>query len=225
MPAFDRGHVPKRGAARQADGNRGGGLCELALEAKAGNARALEELARRILPVVTQSVRSELGAALRRRHLVEDVRQQVFVTLLRSLAHLHVRTEPEIRAFLRLLVVNEIRELGRREAAQKRTGPGPEVAYEEVAHAAATTLDGTLASSNPVLDAVVRHDLVERLLCVMDTLPNEDAELIRLVYMDGFAVTSAAKRMQMPESTARFRLKKTLVHIARSLGGADLLGA
>jgi RNA polymerase sigma-70 factor (ECF subfamily) len=190
-------------------------LCELLLRAQAGDEDARDDLARRLLVGVAQAVRSHLGAALRRDFPAEDVVQQVFVTLLTSLRTLEIRGEPELRSWLRHLVVNEIRELARSRSARKRGPPPSDGEIDDGDGSGDGSVDGVASPRDGVVDAASDGDLLRRVHEAMQHLSEADAELIRLTQLDGHGIGEAAKRLGLPESTARLRFRNAVVRVAR----------
>jgi RNA polymerase sigma-70 factor (ECF subfamily) len=136
---------------------------ELVRLARAGDARAVDELFERYRPRLARIVRIRMGARLRNRLDEEDVLQEVFLTAARKLPEFEARSHAAILGWLVALAEHQIANVARGLAAGKRmpgsgSSAGGRVPLEELS--AGDTSPSQLsmrAELEELVDAAVRE--------------------------------------------------------------------
>jgi RNA polymerase sigma factor (sigma-70 family) len=162
----------------------------------AGDETALAELYDRYAGFV-------YGLALRtsaNRQAAEDVTQEVFVSLWEH----PERIQPgrgTLRGFLGALAHRRAVDLVRREEARRRrearVAPGVE--------------------APDLADAVIRSDVTAKVRQALDLLPEAQRRALELAYFHGYTYRQVAEALDIPEGTAKSRLRLALARIAQAL--------
>ena len=79
----------------------------------------------------------------------------------------------------------------------------------------------TAASDVAVLDAAARVWQAERLTALMDMLPADQREALRLAYFEGCTYRQVASQLGIPEGTAKSRLRLALARLRAQLDRDD----
>lgn len=79
----------------------------------------------------------------------------------------------------------------------------------------------TAASDVAVLDAAARVWQAERLTALMDMLPADQREALRLAYFEGCTYRQVASQLGIPEGTAKSRLRLALARLRDQLDRDD----
>ena len=79
----------------------------------------------------------------------------------------------------------------------------------------------TAASDVAVLDATARVWQAERLTALMDLLPADQREALRLAYFEGCTYRQVASQLGIPEGTAKSRLRLALARLRDQLDRDD----
>ncbi len=79
----------------------------------------------------------------------------------------------------------------------------------------------TAASDVAVLDATARVWQAERLTALMDLLPADQREALRLAYFEGCTYRQVASQLGIPEGTAKSRLRLALARLRDQLARDD----
>jgi RNA polymerase sigma-70 factor (ECF subfamily) len=167
---------------------------ELVRLSQSGNEAAFEDLVRRH----QQRVFALVNGILRRPDDVEDVAQQVFLK-----AYLGIRRFDQRAAFstwLYKIAVNECWDYLRKKKVR------PLVYEADLSEEQVSRLDGIVSADRPPQgpnDRAEARELLERML---DTLPEQDRQLLLLKEVEGFSVQELAEILKLNVNTVKVRL-------------------
>jgi RNA polymerase sigma-70 factor, ECF subfamily len=166
----------------------------LVRECQSGVQRAFEELVRRH----QQRVFALVGGILRRPEDVEDVAQQVFLK-----AYLGIKKFDQRAAFstwLYKIAVNECWDYLRKKKVR------PLVYESDLSEEQVSRLDGIVSLSKPPEGPAERAEAREMLQRMLETLPEQDRQLLVLKEMSGFSVQELAEILKLNVNTVKVRL-------------------
>jgi len=167
---------------------------ELVRLSQSGNEAAFENLVRRH----QQRVFALVNGILRRPDDVEDVAQQVFLK-----AYLGIKRFDQRAAFstwLYKIAVNECWDYLRKKKVR------PLVYEADLSEEQVSRLDGIVSADRPPVgpnDRAEARELLERML---DTLPEQDRQLLLLKEVEGFSVQELAEILKLNVNTVKVRL-------------------
>ncbi|MFZ0980779.1 MAG: sigma-70 family RNA polymerase sigma factor [Candidatus Acidiferrales bacterium] len=167
---------------------------ELVRLSQSGNEPAFEDLVRRH----QQRVFALVNGILRRPDDVEDVAQQVFLK-----AYLGIKRFDQRAAFstwLYKIAVNECWDYLRKKKVR------PLVYEADLSEEQVSRLDGIVSADRPPegpSDRAEARELLERML---DTLPEQDRQLLLLKEVEGFSVQELAEILKLNVNTVKVRL-------------------
>ena len=167
---------------------------ELVRLSQSGTESAFEELVRRH----QQRVSALVGGILRRPEDVEDVAQQVFLK-----AYLGIRKFDQRAAFstwLYKIAVNECWDYLRKKKVR------PLVYEADLSEEQVSRLDGIVSADRPPEAPNARAEAREVLERLLDTLPEQDRQLLVLKEMEGFSVQELAEILKLNVNTVKVRL-------------------
>jgi RNA polymerase sigma-70 factor, ECF subfamily len=167
---------------------------ELVRLCQVGTEPAFEELVRRH----QQRVSALVGGILRRPEDVEDVAQQVFLK-----AYLGIRKFDQRAAFstwLYKIAVNECWDYLRKKKVR------PLVYEADLSEEQVSRLDGVVSADRPPETPGARAEAREVLERLLDTLPEQDRQLLVLKEMEGFSVRELAEILKLNVNTVKVRL-------------------
>lgn len=136
------------------------------------------------------------------RHAAEDVTQEVFVSLWEHPERID-SGRGTLRGFLGTLTHRRAVEAVRREEAHRRR-------EARVARDAADVPD--------VAEAVLRSDTSGKVRTAVEVLPEAQRRALELAYFQGYTFRQVADVLDIPEGTAKSRLRLGLARIAENLG-------
>lgn len=174
----------------------------LARRAAAGQARAWDEIIERFGRKIYNLAFQFAGS----REDAEDLTQEIFVRLYRSLAA--YRGEAPLVAWTMRLSRNLCIDHYRRHRTERRS----EFVSEEV-------LEQLAAEGDPERDALARKR-VELVYRCLDELPREQAEMVLLRDLQGWSERETAIALEIPEGTAKSRLFRARRALAERLEAA-----
>lgn len=175
-----------------------------------GDARARDQLAQAYLPVLKRLAHGRLPACTRG---LVDTGDVVSTALQKGIAHLdqfEPRREGAFLAYLRQILLNEIRTEIRRAKARPIAG----------------ALDTDHASADPSpLEALIGSELLERYETGLERLTPEQREAVVLRLEFGLSHRSLAEKMDLPsEDAARMLVARGLARLARELKEPEGVG-
>jgi len=179
--------LPGNAGAKQED-------WELVRLCQNGTATAFEELVRRH----QQRVFALVGGILRRPQDVEDVAQQVFLK-----AYLGIRRFDQRAAFstwLYKIAVNECWDYLRKKKVR------PLVYEADLSEEQVSQLDGIVSADRPPESPSRRAEARQTIERILDTLPEQDRQLLILKEMEGFSVQELAEMLDLNVNTVKVRL-------------------
>jgi RNA polymerase sigma-70 factor, ECF subfamily len=167
---------------------------ELVRLSQGGNEGAFENLVRRH----QQRVFALVNGILRRPDDVEDVAQQVFLK-----AYLGIKRFDQRAAFstwLYKIAVNECWDYLRKKKVR------PLVYEADLSEEQVSRLDGIVSADRPPAGPNDRAEARELLEQMLDTLPEQDRQLLLLKEVEGFSVQELAEILKLNVNTVKVRL-------------------
>jgi len=193
-------------------------LDDLARAAQSGDPVAREQFAARLLGLVTNSVRSQIGKDLLRHVGFEDVVQEVLLKFQPEFPRLRVRNEPMLRNWVHTFVRNRICDIRDRIGADKRDA-NRNVPLRDVRPSEdGLEPDVTVESAPGPHEAASRRELSERAATELERLSLHEAVAIRRIAIGGERISDVARELGVGESTVRMRLSRGLARLAYALG-------
>jgi RNA polymerase sigma-70 factor, ECF subfamily len=166
----------------------------LVRRAQAGDASAYEELVRihqhRVLAVV--------GGILRGSEDVEDVAQQALAKAYFSIKRFDLRSA--FGTWLYKIAVNECWDYLRKKKVR------PLVYEADLSEEQVSRLDGIVSADRPPVGPNDRAEAREMLERMLDTLPDQDRQLLLLKEVEGFSVQELAEILKLNVNTVKVRL-------------------
>jgi len=166
-----------------------------------GDERALQLVYERYSPLVYGLARRVTASTAH----AEEITQEVFVYLWQNPERFDA-DRGTLRAFLGALThrraVDEVRRNTRRSAREDRVGS-----------------DVSTATTVEIGDDLERSQLAERVRAAVSSLPDEQREAVLLAYFGGCTFRQVAERLDIPEGTAKSRLRLGLGKLAVLLEG------
>lgn len=179
------------------------GLTDASLMARmaVGDERALATVYERFSPLVYGLARRVSGST----SIAEDITQEVFVYIWQNPDRFDAG-RGTLRAFLGALThrraVDHVRRNSRRMAREDRVGS-----------------DAATFVSVDVGDGIERSQTAERVRAAVSSLPTEQRDAVLLAYFSGCTFREVAERLDIPEGTAKSRLRLGLGKLAVLLDG------
>ena len=180
--------------------------------AQNGAESAFEELVRRH----QQRVFALVGGILRRQEDVEDIAQQVFLK-----AYLGIKRFDHRAAFstwLYKITVNECWDYLRKKKVR------PLVYEADLSEEQVSRLDGIVSADRP-RKARERAEAQEMLELMLETLPEQDRQLLVLKEVEGFSVQELAEILNLNVNTVKVRLFRARGRIMDVIGDGLILAA
>lgn len=186
-------------------------------DAKAGRDDALNDLLARYAPRIKQAVAISLGRMPNRAADIDDVVQEVLLAAFRNFDRYEVRTDASFMGWLVTIVLNKIRDLAKREKAQKRGG-GKVQRLADLADT--TTAEPAIPARGPTPTQVAReHELAEAEQEALVQLPERHREVIVFHDLLGMSHAEIAPRLgyktDAPPRALYNRARKKLSEILR----------
>jgi RNA polymerase sigma-70 factor, ECF subfamily len=176
---------------------------ELVISARAGNRLALEALLERCLPPVKRWAHGRLPAHARAALDTGDLVQEAAMHVLARLDKFEPRHVGAMQAYLRMSVVNRIRD------EIRRVGRRPE--------AVELTTEPTSDATSP-LEVAIRGEAYERYRCALGKLRPRDREMVVGRVEMQWSVDQIAQRFRMPSlDAARVAVSRALKRLTAQL--------
>jgi RNA polymerase sigma-70 factor (ECF subfamily) len=174
--------------------------------ARSGDAEAIAIVLERYRAYLRAIASRQLGSPLARRMDASDLVQQTFLEAQRQLDVLFGCDEPQLRAALRQILrcnlANAIRD--HLYAAKRQAG------REEQFNDADIVRSG--AEPSPSMQ-LVRRELADRFVEVIEQLPPDQADAVRMRYFEGLAVGDIAAALGRSRTAAAGLIKRGLTHL------------
>ena len=159
-------------------------------------------LIERAAPAVRRWARGRLPAYARQDANTEDVVQDAVMRTWRNIPHFHSRTAAGIQAYLRVSVVNRIRELIRR---ARRRGIAVEVSDD-------------LRDDQPSpIERLIKGERLERFLNALQTLTPNDRQIIIWRFEFEYSHAEIAERLGKSKPAAGMALSRAMARLARTM--------
>ncbi len=172
----------------------------------AGSEEACARLVRRHQTMVAR-------VALRVTHrpeLVDDVVQEVFLTVFRKLAKFERRSG--FKTWLYRIAVNTSIEALRKEDARKRLNQRAEVEGDALP-------DAILVQRPQTGERLaLNKEMQQRIHAALGSLPTQARMVLTLRYLEELSTVEIAKALELPEGTVRSRLHYARIKLAEALG-------
>jgi RNA polymerase sigma factor (sigma-70 family) len=136
------------------------------------------------------------------RHAAEDITQEVFVSLWEHPERIE-SGRGTLRGFLGTLTHRRAVDAIRRQEAQRRREARVARQQDDVPD---------------VAEAVLRSDTSGKVRAALDVLPDAQRRALELAYFHGYTYRQVADVLNIPEGTAKSRLRLALARIAEALG-------
>ena len=171
--------------------------------ARQGDRSAARILLERALPSLHRWTRGRLPRYARAGIDTEDVVQDAVVNTLKRRDRFEHRTVAGLRAYLRVAVINRIRDLIR---GSRRRGTGVEIEEELV--------DG---DASPLERAILRERLDEFLAALQRLRPSDRQVVVWRLEL-GFSTAEIARRLGKTEGAAAMTVSRALARLAAEMG-------
>lgn len=192
---------------------------ELIARARAGSDEALGLLLNRYRPYLRLLAQRGLGTDVQSRVDPSDVVQRVFLDAHRDWAAFRGQAEPELVAWLRRILENNVSEtVGEHVRAQKRSTRKEKSLTESGDRALASNLAADQSSPS---QRAMRSEAAVFLAQAVETLPEDQREAIRLRYMEGWTLTQIAEHFDRSQVAVAGLLKRGLRGLRNYFDGAS----
>lgn len=188
----------------------GGDTDALVDRARAGDEAAYEVLLRRVEDRLLFYARLRLGRQLRLELEPEDILQEAFAQIHKSFADFEARGEGAFCRWAYRILDHRIRDIAERARARKRSPSRPLLRFSE-------------AFSGPAEDGVgpatacERAESRERVLEALESLTEDQRELLTLRFFHGLSLSAIAERLTRSKSGAREALARAQSALGRRL--------
>jgi RNA polymerase sigma-70 factor (ECF subfamily) len=137
----------------------------------------------------------DLGPRLRAREDVSDVAQRTLLKAHQGFAAFRGTTEAELRAWLKTILTNQLKNLAKYHNAEKRDGRR-EVSLDQMLQGSATRIMGQLSAdqTSPSQNAI-RRERAEQLADAMAGLLEDESSALVLMYVHNCKVDEIAKHL------------------------------
>jgi RNA polymerase sigma-70 factor (ECF subfamily) len=192
---------------------------DLIQRASAGDAHAVDRLLERHLPGLRMFVRRNISAGLLARESSSDVVQSVCREVLQHVDDFEYQGEAAFRTWLYEAARRKLIDRLRYYNAEKRDAArevGPGAGEGSLSGEEALQLANSLAS--PSREVVLREEL-QRLEGAFQKLSEDDRQVIRWIYLEGWSHAQVAERLACTEVASRKMLSRALARLSKQLVG------
>ena len=167
-------------------------------------------------------IRSRIGTQLQKKVEPEDVLQEVSIEAVRVLSQMDLSTWDPLN-WLFQLCQRKIIDAHRRHFASKKRDAGREMALPEGSEAAG--LADLLAASMTTPSAAFSRDQRQlRMMAVLETLPEDQREALRLRYLVGLPSKEIAEKLGKSNGATRVMISRGLNRLQEMLSEEDESG-
>jgi RNA polymerase sigma-70 factor (ECF subfamily) len=177
---------------------------DLVRAAQGGDPVARDRLIRVLLPSIVVNVMSILYRHGRQSLDADDVVQEVAERVIANLGRLTYQGKAQLAQWIKTITLNTVSGLREFQHAERRdvsrTQPLDSVSAEKYSRRS--------EGEDGICQKLIRSEEVDRLVRAIGELPDDEADMIRLVYLEELNVAQAARLRDIPETTARSRLNR-----------------
>jgi RNA polymerase sigma-70 factor (ECF subfamily) len=181
--------------------------------AKAGGSEAIGELLDEVRSYLTALTQNELDSDLRGKEGISDLVQSTLMEAARDFAEFRGRSEAEFRAWLRNILLNNLRDLLGKYLTQKR-----DVGREQRLDGQAGLAESLAAADDSPSQAAVRKEKVTQVLAALDKLSAEQRDILRLRHEEQLTFGQIGERLGINEAAAQKRWARTVEELRGLLG-------
>ena len=187
---------------------------DLVRRVRAGDEAAARLLFERHLPALRANVRARLPAALRGKVAESDVIQEAWLAAYLDVGRFEDRGDGSFGRWLRGIVQHKIRE-----EANRHLG----AAKRDARRAARLLTDEARSIPSPdepsPSEVAMAGESAAELRSVIESLSEDHAAVLRLVYLDGLTLAQAGERMGRSADAVRKRYGRALTRLAEKMRG------
>lgn len=179
--------------------------------ARAGDQDALGELLKAQNTLLEQMARKEVEGRLQARLSAADIVQQTCLSAIRSFEDFQGESEPQFAAWLREVHERNVKDVIRRHVHAKKRAVSAQESLRE---------DAYLAGSAPTPSRrVILDESARRLTEALNTLPDTQAQAVRLRHLEQLSLREIAARMNCTDVAVASLLKRGLAALRDRLPG------
>lgn len=182
---------------------------ELLQRARAGDPQALGELLREHTDQLEQMARQQIGERLQARLSAADLVQRTCLSVIRGIEGFQGDNRPQFAAWLRGIHERNVRDAVRHHIGAKKRAVSAQVELTgEHPHDTSAPTPSRLA---------VLGESTEQVLSALQSLPQEQAEAIRLRHLEQLSLREIAAQLQRSEVAVASLLKRGLASLRTQL--------
>jgi RNA polymerase sigma-70 factor (ECF subfamily) len=193
-----------------------GGAARSLAAARAGSREALGEALDACRGYLLLVAERELAPELRAKGGASDLVQETLLEAYRDFAGFHGRTEDELLAWLRRLLLNNLADFTRQYRATDKRRLDREVPADGGSSAAAG--GGPAAARTSPSSAVAAGEQAEAVRRVLERLPDDYRRAIVLRYQDGRPFGEIGRELGLTENAARKLLVRAIDRVQKEMG-------
>jgi RNA polymerase sigma-70 factor (ECF subfamily) len=187
-------------------------------QAVAGDGAALKTLLLAYHDPLVAHIDQRIPADLRGSLGGEDVCQEAYVAVFQHVASLRAAEVKVFRSFLFNTADNKLRDAIRARRTAKRGAHGRNVAADAAESSVAELLELVGADERTPSRSAARHEMGAQMHAVLDQLPGDQREALRLHYLEGLTVSETAARLARTEGAVLMLCNRALRAAAALLG-------
>lgn len=190
-------------------------LHDLISRARSGDSSALGELLDRHRDQLRLLADRDLSEKLQRRVDASDVVQQTFLIAHRAFEQFRGETDPELIAWLRTILNQNVQEAVRRHIHAQHRSLNQEVSIQS---AGTTSLPFDPPASDPTpSQRVALRESTAELLAALEELPTDQREAVRLKHLEGCSVTEIAASLGKTEAAVAGLLRRGIATLRQTI--------
>jgi len=188
-------------------------------EAVSGSVAAREGLLRVIARRVPAMVNVRLSPSMAQHHVVEDLAQEVMISIADGLSSMREPTVVALKSFTSVIAARRVADFVRVSKSGNNTSPAHSL--ESGMHAGATSLilrDLIPASSLTPRSAAVRAEGIRHTMAELSNLKDEYRDVITLAFFDQLPMAEVAERLSLSRGAASMLLMRALKALREGMG-------
>lgn len=194
----------------------------LLARARAGDGAALGQLLECYRNYLVLIARLQVGRRLQGKVDAADLVQETFLEAHRDFAGFRGRTEEELLAWLRRILVTNLANTVRHYCGTRRRDINLERDLTRELYESSRALDrGLVAAQSSPSQQAARRERAVLLADALETLPEDYREAIILRHLEGLSFPDVARRMGRTEDSVKKLWARALGRLRHALGGLD----